>query len=429
MASTSAAVFLSAPLLHDAMSPAPLRTASVSAEADGDAVEGDEVAGACVSAGVAVASGASVPCALGVWDAAAAAGSGRRVRLRAPKRRSSVAAKMTRTSATERLPEAGSGVDPLTRSGYRDLAQGILEPSRGRVPEEPLEVGGRVRDEIDVEAAHALLEDAPHRLAEVRYDAHQCQTRQALTSDGAVVRREKRLVLFGRQAVVDAEVAEVEERVAHPGIFPVDDPDARPVVDEVPVEEVVVAGSELDRCGEEAPLDAPPDRGGLLVLGRDRNAALLRERTVRLRDPERHEQARDGRALVDPSERIRDSADRVGSMDRLVRHRGADDEPRDEIALGSDEGGHLRPDADAGSGNGRRMLHLPRDAQQVRVVAGQADDPALVRSGRVHPEVAVGDPARQMGQGEVTSGDLRDLLHRPDELLVQRATQDRVIGH
>src|SRR3954451_495285 len=123
MASTSAAVFLSAPLLHDAMSPAPVRTASVSAEADGDAVDGDGVVGASDSDCVAVASAASVACALGVGDAAAAAGSVRRVRFRAPKRRSSVAANTTRTSATERVPEARSGVDPLTPSGYRDLPQ------------------------------------------------------------------------------------------------------------------------------------------------------------------------------------------------------------------------------------------------------------------------------------------------------------------
>ncbi len=78
-------------------------------------------------------------------------------------------------------------------------------------------------------------------------------------SDRAVVGRQQDLVLVRRQLVVDAEVAEVEERVAHPGVFPVDDPDPRPVVDEVGVEQVVVARPELDRVGQEGALDPAPD--------------------------------------------------------------------------------------------------------------------------------------------------------------------------
>ena len=77
----------------------------------------------------------------------------------------------------------------------------------------------------------------------------------------------------------------------------------------------------------------------------------------------------------------------------------ADDEPRDEIALRPDERGHLRTDADPGRRDRRGMLHLPADAEQVGVVAGQPDDPALVRAGRVDPEVPVGDPARQRRSG------------------------------
>ena len=42
--------------------------------------------------------------------------------------------------------------------------------------------------------------------------------------------------------VVDGEVGEIEEDVAHAGVLPVDDPDALAVVDEVRVQQVVVAG-------------------------------------------------------------------------------------------------------------------------------------------------------------------------------------------
>ena len=112
-------------------------------------------------------------------------------------------------------------------------------------------------------------------------------------------------------------------------------------------------------------------------------------------------------------------------MDRLVRHRLADDEPGDEVALRPDERGDLRPDADPGRRDGRGVLHLPGDPEEVGVVAGQPDDPALVRAVRVDPEVPVGDPAGQRRQGQASAGDLRDPLQGLDELVVQRATQDR----
>src|SRR6478672_209830 len=347
MPSTSAAVALSASPPQVAMSPAPTRTAWVVGAVDDEDPGDDEPAAEepdVVGAGV--ARGAVERCAAGVAEATAAPGSVRRTRLRAPNNRISVAPKMTTPSATDRAREPGSGVDAVTPSGYRDLAQRILEALGGRISQQSVEAGGGVRHEVDVERAHALLEHAPHRLAKVGHDPHQRQPGEAVTSDRAVVCREQHLVLVGRELVIDAEVAEVEERVAHPGVFPVDDPDAASVVDEVGIEQVVVARPELDRSGEQRTLDPPADGGSELVLRRDGHAARHRQGPIGLGDPERNEQSRDGRAIVDPSERIRDSPERLGSMDRLVRHRGADDEPRDEIALGPDEGGHLRTDTD-----------------------------------------------------------------------------------
>ena len=81
-------------------------------------------------------------------------------------------------------------------------------------------------------------------------------------------------------------------------------------------------------------------------------------------------------------------------MDRLVGDRRADDEAGDEIALGPDERDHLRTDADPGGGHGRGVLDLAADPEQVGVVAGQPDDPAVVRAGRGdHEVVPVRDPA------------------------------------
>ena len=116
-------------------------------------------------------------------------------------------------------------------------------------------------------------------------------------------------------------------------------------------------------------------------------------------------------------------------MDRLVRHRGPDDEPGDEIALGPDERRHLRPHPHAGRRDGRGMLDLPGDPQQVRVVAGQPDDPALLRAGGVHPEVPVRDPARQGREGQLTARELRDLLHGAHEVVVELPMQDLVVAH
>src|SRR5438093_10232087 len=110
--------------------------------------------------------------------------------------------------------------------------------------------------------------------------------------------------------MVRAEVAEVEERIAHPGIFPVDDPDAPAVVDEVRVEQVVVTRPELDRVAEEGELDPTPDRLGEPELDRDRDAAGKRQGAVGLDDPERAEQAGDRRAVVDWADRVGGALDR-----------------------------------------------------------------------------------------------------------------------
>ena len=79
---------------------------------------------------------------------------------------------------------------------------------------------------------------------------------------------------------------------------------------------------------EQRQLD-PPDGLGQLVLGRDRDAPRLRQRAVRLDDPERHEQPGDRRAVVEAAEGLCDAGERVGTMDRLDADRRAVDEPGD----------------------------------------------------------------------------------------------------
>ena len=120
-------------------------------------------------------------------------------------------------------------------------------------------------------------------------------------------------------------------------------------------------------------------------------------------------------------------------MDRLVGDRRAVDEAGHEVALRPDERRDLRPDADAGRRDGRGVLDLAADPEQVRVVAGEADDPALGRSPAASTRklrfVIPPDSARRR---QVAAGELRDALHRRDELVAQLAAEDladRRCGH
>ena len=112
------------------------------------------------------------------------------------------------------------------------------------------------------------------------------------------------------ELVVDREVGEVEERVAHAGVLPVDDPDRGAVVDEVRVEQVVVA-----RHGDDAG-SRPPDPQRELVrraegLGQ-RRAALDCGIPVALDHLERVEPAGDRLAAVHRAQRLRYPSERLG---------------------------------------------------------------------------------------------------------------------
>ena len=58
--------------------------------------------------------------------------------------------------------------------------------------------------------------------------------------------------------MVDREVAQIEETITHPGVFPVDDANRRPVVDEVRVQQIVVTGDQ--RLRSKRAFDVKGDR-------------------------------------------------------------------------------------------------------------------------------------------------------------------------
>ena len=126
------------------------------------------------------------------------------------------------------------------------------------------------------------------------------------------------LVLLGGQVVVDAEVAEVEEGVAHARVFPIDDPDPRSVIDEVAIEQIVVAGAQPHGVRLEDELDPAADRGGGFVFDRDRHPASDCKGAVGVDGPEGNEPARDGGPVVDQPQRIGDPLQGRRAMDSLV---------------------------------------------------------------------------------------------------------------
>ena len=84
-------------------------------------------------------------------------------------RREPTGRSMHRASVSRR-----SGVVPACRAGQSPAASRSARSKRGVVArEQTVEVLAGVRDEVDIERADPLLEDAPHRLAEVGDDPHQ----------------------------------------------------------------------------------------------------------------------------------------------------------------------------------------------------------------------------------------------------------------
>ena len=132
------------------------------------------------------------------------------------------------------------------RAGARLHARSAARAERRQDPPRSApsaRVLGGVGGEVKLERRDPLLHDSPHGFAEVRHEAHQDQGRAGLLIDLAEIGREQFPVLFVAELVIDGEVGQIEEAIAHARVLPVDDADALPVVDEIRVQQVVVAGS------------------------------------------------------------------------------------------------------------------------------------------------------------------------------------------
>jgi ADP-ribose pyrophosphatase len=309
----------------------------------------------------------------------------------------------------------------------------IPERGVGRRPLKAFEVLVRVGLEVEAELRDALLDDPPHRFAKVGHEAHEAEGGDVGRPHSAEIGLEQRHVLVLPELMVDGEVGEVEEGIAHAGVLPVDDADARPVIDEVRVQKVVVGGLERRRTASALDL-----LGSLLrdvEAGREAHSVLLRGVPVDLDDAEGVEAAGDGRTLVDLAEDRRDSVDLWPGAHLLGRDRPTRDEARDEIALGLDEGDDLRPDSELGGGSGRRMLHVAVDAQELGVLAPDPQDKAL--GAEVDLEVVVRDPpAERLDPNVLTGPDTgcnllglhRAILRRVDIPLVEHPESVAIVA-
>ena len=85
------------------------------------------------------------------------------------------------------------------------------------------------------------MNDAPHGLATVGHDSHQLKPSNEGWRDIPEIQAEQFSLGFFGEAVVDREIPEIEEEVAHPRVLVVDDDDAFGRHQKVGVQQVVVA--------------------------------------------------------------------------------------------------------------------------------------------------------------------------------------------
>src|SRR5947209_17986899 len=114
----------------------------------------------------------------------------------------------------ERLPV---DVRRFTRLQPLLSMQGRAKARVGGRPLEALEVLVRIGAEVEVELGDPLLDDAPHRLAEVRHEAHPHER----VAVAAPVSGEELALADVVELVVDGEVAEVDEVTAPTRVLPI----------------------------------------------------------------------------------------------------------------------------------------------------------------------------------------------------------------
>ena len=191
--------------------------------------------------------------------------------------------------------------------------------------------------------------------------------------------------------MVDREVREIEEPVAHARVLPVDDPQSFAVVEEVRVQEIVVAGDGHVRGPLR--LDRLCDRPCPSVRVRNATPALERRRAVGLDHAEGVERPGYRGPSVKRTQSRRNASQHVRLAHPLDRRDLAVDEAGHQPSLGLDERDDLRADADRRRRLRCRELDAPVDPQQAGVLPRDPEDEALAVD--LDLQVVVRDPAAE----------------------------------
>ncbi len=191
----------------------------------------------------------------------------------------------------------------------------------------------------------------------------------ASTSAGrtlAEVRLEQRLALGRVELVVDGEVREVEEAVAHPRVLPVDDAEPLAVVQEVGVQEVVVARD--GRVGCASLLDPRGDLVRAIERLGHAPSALERCLPVGLDHAEGVEHSGDLRTVVERAQRSRHALEHRRLAHPLQPGIAPSTKPVTSQPSGSTNATTSGPIPSSRGRLGRGELDRPVDPEQVGVL-------------------------------------------------------------
>ena len=206
------------------------------------------------------------------------------------------------------------------------------------------------------------------------------------------------------QSLVHGEVAEIEIRIAHRGVFPVDDAQALAVVDEIGREQIVMAGQRPPGTAQRA-FDALHGGEGRPHRSGEAHPAGRSEAVVAADRVEGRKGSRKGPDALVAADGLGGPAQDggPGSFGR-VQHpslgKTRDHEGSMGLAIND-----FRPDAAPRRGQARRVFASAVHAEQPGVFAAEAkDEYALLR---LDPVVLIGDPAGEAGESGLQAAQAR----------------------
>src|SRR2546426_4505517 len=137
-------------------------------------------------------------------------------------------------------------MNPLVQVLPTGVYLGTPPPDAAVVERSPVsvEVRRRVAREVEVDTRDVHPHHAPHSFAQLRDNLHQLEPGKPRVGDLPEVAAQQSFILRIGQLVMNGEIRQIEVEVAHSRIFPVYDADARPIIDQVRLPEVIMAGNE-----------------------------------------------------------------------------------------------------------------------------------------------------------------------------------------